>query len=128
MISLRQATILVVDDSPTVQKVVTDMLHQMGVISVDRAANGEEAIAKIKASDYTLVISDWNMGPMDGLALLRAVVPRQTPRFNRFIFMTSERSWGHQTSARSEGADDFIAKPFKIETLKAKIEKVLARS
>jgi len=128
MISLRQASVLVVDDSLTMQRIVTDMLREIGVISVDQAANGEEAIAKIKASDYTLVISDWNMTPMDGLSLLRAVVPRQKPRFNRFIFMTSEKSWGHQTSARSEGADDFISKPFNVETLKAKIEKVLARS
>lgn len=127
MISLRQASILVVDDSPTMRHLVTGMLQSLGAVHIDYADNGEAALSKIEGANYTLIISDWNMEPMNGLALLRAIVPLRKPRLNRFIFMTSETSYGHRASAKVEGADDFLVKPFKIGTLKEKIDKVLAR-
>ena len=120
MLTLRAASVLVVDDSATMRGIVSGMLRNLGAIHVDQASSGEEAITKIRTCDFTLIISDWNMAPMDGLSLLRAVIPRQKPRANRFIFMTSEGSWGRRTSARIDGADEFIAKPFQIGTLKEK--------
>ena len=126
MISIRQSALLVVDDSAAMRTIVTEMLRRLGAIHIDHAASGEEALRKIQMSSYTLIVSDWNMAPMDGVELLRAVKRLQKPRFNRFIFMTSERSYGHRATARVDGADDFIVKPFQIETLKAKVEKVLA--
>ena len=126
MIKMRQAALLVVDDSLAMRNIVTEMLRRMGAVHIDQAASGEEALAKLQMSNYTLIISDWNMAPMDGAQLLRAVKQLQKPRFNRFIFMTSETSYGHRATARVEGADDFIVKPFQIETLKTKVEKVLA--
>lgn len=128
MISLRQASILVVDDSATMRHVVSGMLQSLGAVHIDFAASGEAALSKIAAANCTLIISDWNMEPTDGLSLLRAVVPRQKPRFNRFIFMTSERSYGHRASARIDGADEFLVKPFQISTLKEKVDRVLARA
>ena len=123
----RQASFLVVDDSPTMRHLVMGMLETFGAAHIDYAEDGEAALAKIKQADYTLIISDWNMQPVDGLALLRAVIPLQKPRFNRFIFMTSESSYGHRASAKIDGADDFIVKPFKIATLNEKINRILAR-
>ena len=127
MVILRQASVLVVDDSPTMRHIVSGMLQRLGVVHVDEADSGETALTKIQAGDFTLIISDWNMAPMNGLALLQAVRLRQSPRSNRFIFMTSERSWGHRTTARIDGADDFLVKPFQIATLKEKIDNLFAR-
>ena len=81
----------------------------------------------LKGRGFSLVISDWNMGGMSGLICSASLGACARPGSSRFLFATSERSWGHQTSAKVDGADGFITKPFGIETLKAKIEAVLTR-
>lgn len=84
-----------------------------------------EALAKVRGRGYSLIISDWHMEPMSGIDLLRAVKRVRSSGANRFIFSTTERSWGSQTTARLDGADAFIVKPFDLPTLKAKIDSVL---
>ena len=128
MIHLRQASILVVDDSSTMRSIVSGMLQHLGAVHIDTAASGEAALAKIMAVNFTLIISDWNMEPMNGLSLLRAVRPLQRPKLNRFIFMTTEHSYGHRASAKIDGADEFVVKPFNVSTLKEKIETVFNRA
>lgn len=121
-------SILVVDDSATVRTLVRTILNQIGYALVDEASNGQAALAAIQSQGYTLIISDWNMAPMDGLALLAQVRRLQKPRLNRFIFMTTDRSWGAQATARLDGADAFIVKPFKADVLRTKISEVLRRA
>ncbi|WP_158807327.1 response regulator [Beijerinckia sp. L45] len=127
MRSPHAVNILVVDDSATMRTILTTMLTQLGFTNIDEAADGKSALAMILGRSYTLIISDWNMEPMTGIELLQQVKRLQKPGFNRFIFATSERSWGHQATARVDGAEGFIVKPFKLHDLKAKIEQVLGR-
>jgi two-component system chemotaxis response regulator CheY len=126
MVQRSIASVLVVDDSATMRSILRDMVTRLGFRNVDDAPDGQAALAKIQARGYSLIISDWHMEPMNGLDLLRAVQRIRTPGSNRFIFSTTERSWGSQTTARLDGADAFIVKPFTLEALKAKIEAVLA--
>jgi two-component system chemotaxis response regulator CheY len=127
MPSFSNASILVVDDSSTMRTILRGMLAQIGFRSIEEADSGEAALALLKGRSFSLVISDWNMGGMSGLDLLREFRRLRVPGTSRFIFATSERSWGHQTSAKIDGADGFITKPFNIEALKAKVETALAR-
>lgn len=127
MVSLNSVSVLTVDDSRTMRAVLRDMLMRLGVRSIEEAPSGEEALALIRAKSFSLVISDINMEPVDGLELLRRVRALSRPGQNRLIFMTTERSWSVQTSARLEGAEAFITKPFTIEALKTKIDQVLQR-
>lgn len=127
MPSFSAATVLVVDDSATMRAILRDMLGRLGFRSVEEAESGEEALAKLKNRSFSLVISDWNMGAMNGHDLLREFRRLRMPGSSRFVFATSERSWGHQTSAKADGADGFLTKPFGIEALKSKLEAVLAR-
>lgn len=127
MTSFNAESVLVVDDSSTIRAILKDMLARLGFRSVEEADSGEAALAILHARGFSLVISDWNMGGMSGLDLLQASKRIRQRGQNRFIFATSERSWGHQTSAKDCGADAFITKPFVLATLKAKIEQVLAR-
>ena len=127
MANFTNATVLVVDDSATMRTILRGMLDRIGFRSIEEAESGEAALALLKGRGFSLVISDWNMGAMNGLDLLREFRRLRTPGVSRFLFATSERSWGHQTSAKVDGADGFITKPFSIETLKARIETVMAR-
>lgn len=125
MRSFSDASVLVIDDSATMRTIVRDMLARLGFRSIEEADSGEAALAKLQARTFTLVISDWNMGGMSGLDLLREFRRLRRPGSSRFIFATAERSYGHQTSAKLDGADAFLTKPFTLEVLKAKIETAL---
>lgn len=127
MPSFSNASVLVVDDSSTMRTILRGMLAQIGFRSIEEADSGETALALLKGRSFSLVISDWNMGAMSGLDLLREFRRLRVPGTSRFLFATSERSWGHQTSAKIDGADGFITKPFNLEALKAKVETALAR-
>jgi two-component system, chemotaxis family, chemotaxis protein CheY len=63
--------ILVVDDYKTMVKIVRHLLGQLGYKNIDDASNGAEAFEKMQSKKYGLVISDWNMEPMTGYALLQ---------------------------------------------------------
>lgn len=127
MPSFSAASVLVVDDSSTMRAILLDMLGRLGFRSIEEAESGEEALAKLRSRSFSLIISDWNMGEMSGLDLLRQFRRLRTASASRFIFVTSERSYGHQTSAKVDGADAFIIKPFDLAALKAKIDLVLTK-
>ena len=126
MVKLNAAAILIVDDSSAMRAILHDMLKRIGVPHIAQAESGEAALAQLRGSSFNVIISDWHMQPMDGLELLRRCRQISRPGFNRFMFSTSEQSWGSRTTAKTEGAEAFIVKPFDIETLRSKLEQVLA--
>jgi two-component system chemotaxis response regulator CheY len=119
-------SVLVVDDARTMAHVIRDLLRQIGFKNIDDAPGGASALAKMKSKYYGLVISDWNMEPMSGIDLLRQV--RADPLLGKipFIMMTAESRKDHVIAAIEAGANNYIVKPFSTQTLKAKIEAVLA--
>lgn len=117
---------LIVDDSQTMRAILHDMLLRLGVCAIEEAEDVASAISHLQRQAYSIIISDWHMEPLDGLELLKEVRRISRPGQNRFIFSTTERSWGSQTSARLEGAEAFLVKPFTIEMLCNKITEVLA--
>lgn len=121
------APILIVDDSSTMRTILRDMLRNLGFRNLDEAADGQSALAKVRDRSFALIISDWHMEPMTGIELLRQVRRVSTPGANRFIMATTERSWGSQTTAKVDGVDGFLVKPFTIEALRAKVDAVLRR-
>ena len=117
--------ILVVDDYQTMVKIVRAMLAQLGFEDVDSASDGHEALGKMRDKKYGLVISDWNMEPMNGLDLLRKVRAEQQ-REVRFIMVTAESKTDHVIAARRAGVDNYIVKPFNAQTLQSKIQAAMA--
>ena len=118
--------ILVVDDYSTVRRIVRNLLDQIGYKEVEEAGNGVEALEKIKATRFDLVISDWNMEPMTGLDLLKEVRGHATLGKTPFIMVTAESKTENVIAAKQAGASQYIVKPFTAETLKAKIASVIA--
>ena len=118
--------ILVVDDYNTMVRIIRNLLKSIGYENVDDASNGEEALAKIKAKTYGLVISDWNMEPMTGFELLQRVRQDPTIASTPFIMVTAESKTDNVVAARKAGVSNYIVKPFNAQTLKAKIDQALA--
>ena len=118
--------VLVVDDFQTMVRILRRQLAQLGFNDVDDAADGTEALAKIRAKPYGLVISDWNMSPMTGLDLLLEVRADESLRDTRFIMVTAEGKLESVIAARKAGVDSYIVKPFNAQSLRTKIEAACA--
>lgn len=120
--------VLVVDDYSTMVRIIRNLLHQLGFSDVDDANDGAAALAKMRAKRYGLVISDWNMEPMSGYELLLRV--RADPALGEtpFIMVTAESKTDNVIAARKAGVNNYIVKPFNAQTLRTKIEAVLAEA
>lgn len=119
-------SVLVVDDSSTMIRIVSTQLRQIGFADIDEVQGGATALAKMRTKSYGLVISDWNMEPITGIDLLRQV--RADPGLGDvpFIMVTAETRTKNVIAARDAGVNNFIVKPFDAQMLKAKIEAVFA--
>lgn len=115
--------ILIVDDYKTMLRVIRGLLAQIGLKDVDEASDGTMALAMIKNKKYDLIISDWNMEPMTGFDLLKAVRAAANPV--PFIMITAESKTENIIAAKSAGVNNYIVKPFSADTLKTKIVSVM---
>ncbi len=120
--------VMIVDDYKTMLRIIRNLLKQIDFHNVDEASDGSEALARLRAGDYGLVISDWNMQPMTGLQLLTEVRQDARLRTVPFIMVTAESKADNVVAARKAGVSNYIVKPFNAETLREKIEKVLTHA
>src|SRR5258705_4639210 len=120
--------ILVVDDYNTMIRIIRNLLKQLGFENVDDASDGSAALARMQEKKYGLVISDWNMEPMNGYDLLREVRASTELSQTPFIMITAESKTEHVIDAKKAGVNNYIVKPFNAATLKAKLEAVFPGS
>ena len=117
--------VLVVDDYPTMVRIVRNFLDQLGFKNIDEATDGPTALGKIKAVDYGLILSDWNMAPMTGFDLLKAVRADPRTASTPFVMVTAEAKTENVVAARQAGVNNYIIKPFTLAVLKQKLTSVL---
>ena len=116
--------ILIVDDYKTMIRIIRNLLKQIGFEDVDEAADGSEALAKLRQKKYSLIISDWNMEPMTGYEFLKEVRADPALAPTPFIMVTAESKTENVIAAKKAGVNNYIVKPFNAATLKAKIDAV----
>lgn len=117
--------ILVVDDYPTMVRILRKLLKQIGYENVDEANNGKDAFEKVCANDYGLIISDWNMEPMTGFQLLEQVRARPQSAQVPFILVTAESKPENILAAKNAGVTGYMIKPFNEKLLKERIDQAL---
>lgn len=118
--------VLVVDDYGTMLRIIRNFLRQLGFADVDGASDGRAALHMMHQKDYGLVISDWNMAPMTGYDLLRAVRADGDLSRTPFIMVTGDGASEHAAAAKRAGVSNYLLKPFNAITLKTKIEAAFA--
>jgi two-component system chemotaxis response regulator CheY len=118
--------VLVVDDYSTMRRIIRNLLTQIGYSEIDEAADGNEALQKLRAIHYGLVISDWNMEPMTGYDLLKQVRADDKLKTTPFIMVTAESKTENVVAAKQAGVDNYIVKPFNAATLQQKINAVIS--
>lgn len=118
-------SVLVVDDVATMRQVIRTCLNQLGYFKIDEAANGDEALEKIRDKKYSWVLSDWHMRPMGGAELAQKLRDEYGDNMPRVVFLTMDGDWNVMNLARDLGAVRLIVKPLRPSSLKASIGSVM---
>jgi len=116
--------ILIADDSASMRQLITFSLKDAGY-EVIAAADGAEALEKLKSERVNLIVTDLNMPKMDGISLIRAVRKSLGGRFTPIVMLTTESMPAKKQEGREAGATGWIVKPFKPEQLIAVVKKVI---
>jgi two-component system chemotaxis response regulator CheY len=122
----KNTPVLIVDDYKTMLRIIRNLLKQIDIENVEEASDGQEALTKLRTGSFGLVLSDWNMAPMTGLDLLKEVRADARLKDTPFIMITAESKTENVVAAKQAGVSNYIVKPFNAETLREKIEKVMA--
>jgi two-component system chemotaxis response regulator CheY len=118
--------ILVVDDSPTMRRMVMTSLKALGNVQFGQAGSGLEAIERLALSPVDLMILDLNMPEMHGVEVLQFLRSHKTYRMLPVVVLTTRGDEASRTAAMSAGATDYLTKPFQAETLLDRASKLLA--
>lgn len=122
-------TILIAEDDANIALALKTIVRRaLGGAAITIARDGQEALERLHAADYDLLISDWHMPRLSGPELLAAA--RATPRTRRlpFLMLTGHADAGDTLAQLNDAAADYIAKPFDNESLIEKIEKLLGEN
>ncbi len=109
-------TILLAEDNGVNQRVAVGLLNRLGY-QVDVAGNGTEAVALAAKRNYDLILMDVQMPEMDGLAATRAI--RGAGHQGRIVAMTANAMSEDRDACYEAGMEDFVAKPIRLEELRA---------
>lgn len=120
----RMATILVVEDHPVTQLVISKRLRNSGH-EVVTANSGREALAYLARSRVDLLISDISMPEMDGLDLLKRMRTDEALRNVPVIILTNSVLDQHRLEASAAGANSFLEKPVSSWELEATVKRLL---
>ena len=118
--------ILVVDDFSTMRRIVKGLLAELGYTDVTEADDGNTALPLLKAGGIDFLITDWNMPGMPGLELLKAVRGDAKLAKLPVLMLTAEAKREQIIEAAQAGVSGYVIKPFTAQTLKEKIDKILA--
>ncbi|MFA5494249.1 MAG: chemotaxis response regulator CheY [Porticoccaceae bacterium] len=123
----KNMNILVVDDFPTMRRIVRTLLKELGFSNVEEAEDGQEALAKLKGGRFELVISDWNMPNLDGLEMLRLIRVDDSLKHLPVLMVTAEAKKENIIAAAQAGASGYVVKPFTATTLEEKLNKIFEK-
>ena len=114
---------LVVDDSPTMRRIVNNSLKGLGYTDVVEAEDGKDALAKIEGIEF--IITDWNMPNMTGLEFTRAVRGDDKYKNIPILMVTTRGVKEDIVEALQAKVNNYVVKPFTPTVLKEKIDQIL---
>jgi two-component system chemotaxis response regulator CheY len=123
-----KGTILIVDDSAMMRKVVLRTLKMAGVDyeTVIEAGDGAEGIALLKEHTVALIMCDINMPVMSGLEMIEVIKAQGLAQGVPIVMVTTEGSEAEVRQAILAGARGYIRKPFTVEHIESNVKPLLA--
>jgi two-component system, OmpR family, phosphate regulon response regulator PhoB len=120
------ASILVVEDEPAIQELISVTLTRNGH-SVTRTANAAEAYRAVSEALPDVILLDWMLPDGSGLAIARRLRSEARTREVPIIMLTARAADDDKVAGLDSGADDYVTKPFSPRELEARIQAVLRR-
>src|SRR4051794_17815910 len=117
--------VLVVEDDPELGRQLTEQLGREGY-AVDRARDGEEGEFMGATEPYDAVVLDLGLPRLDGLSVLRRW--RAAGNAVPVLILTARDAWQEKVQGIDAGADDYLAKPFRVEELLARLRALIRRA
>lgn len=126
---LRDITIMVVEDQEFTANLLRKMLRVLGASDVHLFDNGEDAWNYYRSNPVDLVITDWQMSPVNGIKLAQLIRknPESPNTFVPIIMVTAFREREHVFKARDAGVTEYVIKPVSPKGLFSRIEAVIER-
>ncbi len=117
--------ILIVDDSITIRRIITNALKTIGFPETIEAVDGKDALDKLSGGNVDFIITDWNMPQMNGLDFIKEV--RANPIYSSMpiLMITTHGSEQDVIEALKAKVNSYIVKPFTPQELKEKIDGIL---
>lgn len=120
-------SVLVVEDTIPMRKLMVSVLDSLGIKNVSTADSGEKAFELFQKENQDLIITDWQMEPMDGIELTRQVRKNlMSPnRMVPIVLITGYSAWPRVAEARDAGVTEFLVKPFTANDIARRIAHVI---
>lgn len=116
---------LVVDDSPTMRRILCNTLNEIGYDDLDEAEDGAQALTKLTSEKFDFLITDWNMPNMNGLELTKTVRADSNMGEMPILMVTTRGMKDDVLAAMQAKVSNYVVKPFTAEILRQKIDMVL---
>jgi len=117
---------LVIDDSTTMRRILVNTLTRLGYPDVIEAADGREALQRLAEQTVDVIITDWQMGNMNGLEFVRSIRSAPATSHIPVVMVTANAGRDDIVQALNAGVNSYIVKPFTPETIRAKIERLVS--
>jgi len=120
-------SMLVVEDTLPMQKLLVSVLDALGIKNVTTAQHGEDAFKLFCNNNHDIILTDWLMNPMDGIGLTRLIrkSPLSPNRMVPIILITGFSAWQRVEEARDAGVTEFLVKPFTANDLARRVAHVI---
>ena len=119
--SIQSMHVLVVDDSRTLRMLLIRELNAIGIVKITEAVNGQDAMNKIHAEQFDLMLIDMEMPELDGLEVLKLVKADALLRNLPVIVISGAEQFDKTVECIQVGAEDYLPKPFNSVLLRARV-------
>lgn len=120
--------VLVVDDSPTMRRMIISSLHDLSLLQFEQAESGLVAIEKLALFRFDVVILDLNMPDMHGMEVLNFLKNHTVYKTIPVVVLTTKNDESTRIASIQGGASMFLSKPFKPQEFSDTIRKILTNS
>jgi CheY-like chemotaxis protein len=120
--------LLVTDDNPQMRTIVGTVLNAAGVLDIHFAADGSQALEKLRRMDFDCIYVDFEMPQMNGIEFVQTMRSMdKRHRFTPVVMLTGYADRSHLTLARDSGVNEFLRKPVTARDILMRLEAVILR-